>query len=55
MLDIAGIINHDLQLFTNWNTQWCITFDTLKTEAILFTFHITLHIAKHLVVSLSGM
>ena len=35
--DIAGIINHDLQLLTNWAKQWLITFNSLKTEAVLFT------------------
>ena len=36
--DIAGIINHDLQLLTNWDaTQWLVTLYPLKTEAVLFT------------------
>ena len=35
--DIAGIINHDLQLLTNWAKQWLVTFYPLKTEAVLFT------------------
>ena len=35
--DIAGIINHDLQLLTNWAKQWLVTFNPLKTEAVLFT------------------
>ena len=35
--DIAGIINHDLQLLTNWVKQWLVTFNSLKTEAVLFT------------------
>ena len=35
--DIAGIINHDLQLLTNWARQWLVTFSPLKTEAVLFT------------------
>ena len=34
--DIAGIINHDLQLLTNWAKQWLVTFNPLKTEAVLF-------------------
>ena len=29
--DIAGIINHDLQLLTNWARQWLVTFNPLKT------------------------
>ena len=36
--DIAGINNHDLQLLTNWAKQWLVTFNPLKTEAVLFTF-----------------
>ena len=34
---IACIINHDLQLLTNWAEQWLVTFNPLKTEAVLFT------------------
>ena len=34
--DIAGIINHDLQLLTSWARQWLVTFNPLKTEAVLF-------------------
>ena len=33
--DIAGIINHDMQLLSNWARQWLVTFNTLKT--VLFT------------------
>ena len=35
--DIAGIINHDLQLLSNWAGQWLVTFNQLKSEAVLFT------------------
>ena len=35
--DIAGIINHDLQILTSWARQWLVTFNPLKTEAVLFT------------------
>ena len=35
--DIAGIINHDLQLLSNWARQWLVTFNLLKTKAVLFT------------------
>ena len=35
--DIAGIINHDLQMMSNWAKQWLVTFNSLKTEAVLFT------------------
>ena len=30
--DIAGIINHDLQLLTSWARQWLFTFNPLKSE-----------------------
>ena len=35
--DIAGITNHELQLLTSWARQWLVTFNPLKTEAVLFT------------------
>ena len=35
--DLAGIINHDLQLLTNWARQWLVTLNPPKTEAVLFT------------------
>ena len=35
--DTAGIINHDLQMMSNWAKQWLVTFNPLKTEAVLFT------------------
>ena len=35
--DIAGIINHDLQLLTNWARLWLVTFSPLKTESVLLT------------------
>ena len=35
--DIAGIINHDMQLLSNGARQWLVTFKPLKTEAGLFT------------------
>ena len=35
--DIAGIINNDVQLLSNWARQWLVTFNPLKTEAVLFT------------------
>ena len=34
---LVGIINHDLQLLTNWARQWLVTFNPLKPEAVLFT------------------
>ena len=37
LVDIAGIINHNLQLLVVWTKQWLIKFNPLKTEAILFT------------------
>ena len=42
--DIAGIINHDLQLLSNWAKQWLVTFNPLKTEAVLFTLKKTRYI-----------
>ena len=35
--DKAGIINHDMQLLSNCARQWLVTFNPLKTEAVLFT------------------
>ena len=35
--DIAGIINHDLIMLSNWAIQWLVKFSPLKTEAVLFT------------------
>ena len=35
--DIAGIINHDLNMLSNWAMQWLVKFNPLKTEAVLFT------------------
>ena len=37
--DIAGIINHDLQLLTSWARQWLVTFNPLKTEAVTLSKH----------------
>ena len=33
--DIAGIINHDLQLLSNWAKQWLVTFNPLKNRSCL--------------------
>ena len=30
--DIAGIINHDMQLLSNWARQWLVTFNPLKMK-----------------------
>ena len=35
--DIAGIINHDLIMLSNWAIQWLVKFNPLKTEVVLFT------------------
>ncbi|MCG8048754.1 MAG: endonuclease/exonuclease/phosphatase family protein [Candidatus Thiodiazotropha taylori] len=35
--DIQGIINHDLRVLSAWAKQWLVTFNSLKTEAVLFT------------------
>ena len=32
--DIAGIINHDLQIMSNLAKQWLVTFNPLETEAV---------------------
>lgn len=37
ILDLQGIINHDLQILSAWAKQWLINFNPLKTEGILFT------------------
>lgn len=37
IVDIKGIINHDLQFLVAWTKQWIIKFNPLTTEAILFT------------------
>ena len=37
LADIAGIINHDLIILSNWAKQWLVKFNQLKTEAVLFT------------------
>ena len=37
LVDIEGIINHNLRLLVVWVKQWLIKFNPLKTEAILFT------------------
>ena len=39
LVDIEGIINHDLLLLVVWAKQWLIKFNPLKTEAILFTLN----------------
>ena len=36
LVDIAGIINHDLRLPVVWAKQWLIKFNPQKNEAILF-------------------
>ena len=46
--DIASIINHDLQLLTNWAKQWFVTFNPLKTETVLLTLK-KLHFLPQLV------
>ena len=42
--DKAGIINRDLQLLSNWARQWLVTFNPLKTEAVIFTLKKTRYI-----------
>ena len=36
MAGIAGIINHDLNMLSNWAKQWLVKFNLLKTDAVLF-------------------
>ena len=35
--DIEGIMNHDLVMWSDWSNQWLISFNPMKTEAILFS------------------
>ena len=35
--DIVGMINHGLQLLSNWARQWLVTFNPLNTEAVFIT------------------
>ena len=37
LADIAGIINHDLIMLSNWAKPLLVKFNQLKTEAVLFT------------------
>ena len=37
LVDIEGLIKHDVRLLVVWAKQWPIKFNPLKTEAILFT------------------
>ena len=37
LVDIEGIINHDLRLLVVWAKQGLVKFNPLKTKAILFT------------------
>ena len=49
--DIACIINHDLhdlQLLSNWAIKGLVTFNQLKTEAVLFTLK-KLKVLPHLI------
>ena len=36
IIDIEGIINHDLRILARWAAQWLINFNPQKTEAIVF-------------------
>jgi hypothetical protein len=35
--DIEGILNHDLQIISDWAKTWLVDFNPKKTEAILFS------------------
>ena len=37
LTEIEGIINLDLRILSAWEKQWLITFNPIKTEAVLFT------------------
>lgn len=37
LADIEGIINYDLCRLSEWAKQWLVTFNPLKTEAVVFT------------------
>ena len=37
LADIAGIINHDLIMLSDWAKQWLVKFNPFKTEAVVFT------------------
>ena len=36
ILDIEGIVKHDLLIISQWAKQWLVKFNPNKTEAILF-------------------
>ena len=46
IIDIEGIINHDLRILVRWAEQWLINFNPLKTEAILFTLRLLDHLPQ---------
>ena len=46
IIDIEGIINHDLRILVRWAAQWLINFNPLKTEAILFTLRLLDHLPQ---------
>ena len=44
IIDIEGIINHDLRILVRWTAQWLINFNPLNTEAIFFTLRLLDHL-----------
>jgi hypothetical protein len=36
VLDLEGILNHDLQQISQWSKRWLVTFNPDKTEALFF-------------------
>ena len=44
IIDIEGIINHDLRILVRWAAQWLMNFNPLKTEAIFFTLRLLDHL-----------
>ena len=47
IIDIEGIINHDLRILVRLAAQWLINFNPLKTEAILFTLRLLDHLPNN--------
>ena len=46
--DIDGIINHAIQVLSNWAKQWLVTFYPLNTKVVLITLK-TLDFFPHLI------
>ena len=46
IIDIEGIINHDLRILVRWAAQWLINFNPLKTEGIFFSLRLLDHLPQ---------